>query len=252
MAHRETNVGGSAGIDEAVGERGRVGSGGDLDDFRVDGQLGQRHGQQLDMISGGVGPGVAGTQDPRQGFVGGVQEREQRMEPEPLLVVRGRALLLRVGRHEGSVEVDHVEAGVGSRRPNLPAGLGSGRRDPLERSTVDGFQGPPRRRRRGDLAEQVGLVAEHSQIRDGVAAVGDHHREIHQHLATVVASLTLLGRRHGHRHALGQPHGIREIRQESSAHMRGDVPAIGGYHELAAGPVTLHLGSALLVGTLCS
>src|SRR5439155_18281221 len=28
--------------------------------------------------------------------------------------------------------------------------------------------------------------------------------------------------------------------------MRGDVPAIGGYHELAAGPVTLHLGSALL------
>jgi hypothetical protein len=46
------------------------------------------------------------------------------------------------------------------------------------------------------LPEQVGLVAQHRQIRDGVTAIGDHHRHIDQHLAPVMATAASLGRCH--------------------------------------------------------
>ena len=94
VTDREPHVRGAAGVDEPVSERGRVGPGHHLHDFRIDGQLRQRHGQQLDVIGGGVRSGVAGPQDPRQRLARRVQECEERVMPEPALVGRRRALLL--------------------------------------------------------------------------------------------------------------------------------------------------------------
>ena len=116
---------------------------------------------------------------------------------EPALVGRRRSLLLGMGGDQGGIEVDDVEAGVGSRGPHLLAGTRSGHRDPLECFGVDGLEGPPRRRRRGHLPEQIGLITEHRKVRDGVAAVGDHHGQIDEDLAAVMAPLALL--RRGHR-----------------------------------------------------
>lgn len=72
-----------AGVDEAVGEGSRVSPGDDLDRRGIGGKLSQRHGEELDMVGGRVRPGVPGPQDPSERFAGGVEEREQRVVPEP-------------------------------------------------------------------------------------------------------------------------------------------------------------------------
>ena len=177
------------------------------------------------------GDGVAGPQDPGERFAGGVEERQQRMEPEGVLVVRCCPFLVGVRDDERGVEVDHVEAGVLARSPRPGAGRGSGVGDPLERSCVDGFECAPRRRRRRHLPEQIGLVAQHSQLGDRLAAIGDRHRQIVQHLAAVMPAAALLGRRHRRRQALGQADRVGEIRQQPSADMVGDVPAVTGHRQ---------------------
>lgn len=52
---------------------------------------------------------------------------------------------------------------------------------------VDGGQQTPGRRCRGDGAEHLALVPQHGQIRDGLPAIGEHHREIGRDPARVVA-----------------------------------------------------------------
>jgi hypothetical protein len=51
----------------------------------------------------------------------------------------------------------------------------------LARVDADRVQHPPRGRRRGDPAEQAGLVPQHRQIRDRLPDISDHHRHIGQH-----------------------------------------------------------------------
>jgi hypothetical protein len=76
-----------------VGKRGRVGPGDHLDLGGADGQLGQGQLEQLDVIRGGVRRGVAGTQDRRQGFASGIEDGQQRVEPEAPLVGGRRSSL---------------------------------------------------------------------------------------------------------------------------------------------------------------
>jgi hypothetical protein len=103
------------------------------------------------------------------------------MEPETSFVVRCRPFLFRVGADQGGVEVDHVRPGIAA-LPTPPGGPPPGPR----RSA----SGRPRRRLprcatrsgRGHLTEQVGLIAQHCQIRNGFAAIGNHRCHIDQHL----------------------------------------------------------------------
>jgi hypothetical protein len=88
---KRTHLGVTAGVDEAMRQRRRVGTSDDLDGRGVDRQLGQRHGEQFDMVRSRVRPGVARPQDPCQCFTGGVQEGEQRVMPEAAFVGRRRA-----------------------------------------------------------------------------------------------------------------------------------------------------------------
>jgi len=109
-----------------MGERARVGPGDHLMLGGVDGQLRECHGEQRDVIRRGVRPRVARPQQAGERFAGGVEEREQRMEPEAVLVVRRRAFLLGMRGDERCVEVDHVEPRVFARSPRLGSRVGSG------------------------------------------------------------------------------------------------------------------------------
>ncbi|MEZ5225781.1 MAG: hypothetical protein R2710_03645 [Acidimicrobiales bacterium] len=64
-------------------------------------------------------------------------------------------------------------------------------------------------------AEQVGLVAKHREIRDRLSPIGDRDRQIAQHFATVVAPVTLLGRRHRRRQRPSQPHRVGQIGKQT-------------------------------------
>src|SRR5918995_618595 len=147
-----------------------------------------------------------------------------------------------------------LDAALPGRR--IPAGppRGGGGRGPRlgdrpQRVGVDDLQGPPRRGRRGDLTEQRRLVTQHREIRDGFAAGGDHRRHIDQHLAPVMAPAPLLGRCHRHRQRLGQPQFVGQIRQQAGARMAHHVLAVRAHLQPGTTRVTLHLGSALLLGT---
>ena len=132
------------------------------------------------MVGGGVRPGVARPQDPGQRFAGGIQEREQRVMPEPALVGRRRALLVGVGGDQRAVEIDHVEPGIGARRPHPSPCLGTSGGDPLERGGVDRVQRAPRRRVRRHLTEQG---------RAGCAAPPDR-RSLRRHRRSITATST--------------------------------------------------------------
>ena len=194
----------AAGVQEPVRHAGGVGAGDHLDHGGIDGQLRERVIEDDLMIDGGARSGVAGTQQPSQALPGAVQIAVEGVEPEPVLVGRGRPLLVGVRTDQGGVDVDNVEPRIGTRSPNRRPRLRACLTNAGQRVVVDGFQGAPRRRVRRHLTEQAGLVPQGRQIRDRFAAIGDHHRQIDQHLAPVMAPPALLGRRDRHRQALGQ------------------------------------------------
>ena len=105
---------------------------------------------------------------------------------------------------------------------------------------------------RRHLTEQVGLIAQHRDVGDRVTAIGEHHRHIDQHLTTVMATATLLGRCHRRRQRRRQPDLIGEIGQQSRTGMVHDPGAATGELDARPATITLHHGSALLVGGLGS
>lgn len=61
-----------------------------------------------------------------------------------------------------------------------------GRPQCVEDCLVDAGQHAPGGRGEGDRAEYLALVAQHGQVGDRLAAVGEHHREVHRDAAGVV------------------------------------------------------------------
>src|SRR5690606_10856353 len=82
------------------------------------GELGQGKPGGVDVIGGGVGPGVSGSQQQGQGFAGAVLavvgEDRHRVEAEGLLPGRGGVLFVGVGNDDGGVDVDRDQLAVGS------------------------------------------------------------------------------------------------------------------------------------------
>ena len=172
-------------------------------------QLRQRQAQDVDVVGGGVGPGVTRPQHPGQRLIRVVAEGEQRMVAIPALEVPGRVLLLRVHLEQGGVQVDHrivqvLPTGLagGSCRPVISPRASHARsraaaratRRPASRAVVDRVQHPPRRRRRRDRPVQAGLIAQRGDVPDRLPTVGEHHRQIHQHLTRIVPTGTAPGR----------------------------------------------------------
>ena len=246
VADGETHAPVPAGIDETVAEAPGIGPGHDLDLVRVDRQLLQGGVEDLDVVGGGVRPGVAGAELAGQGLPGGVEIDQQGMEPEPPLVGRCRLFLLRVGVDQRPVEVEHVEPRIHARRPGRRPSLRPSPPDGGQHRLVDGAQRAPRRRRRGHVAEQRRLVPQRAQVRDGLPVVGQHHGQIDQDLAPVMAPTALFRPRHHRRQPIRQPGRLGQIAQQPGPCMVHDTPTPGGHPQPGTNPITLHLGSALL------
>ena len=162
----------------------------------IDRQLGQGVVEHDDVIVGVARCGVARPQARGQGLTGGVEEGHERRESEPVLVIRGGPLLVRMRTDQRGVEVDHVETRIKAGRPGFCPRRGPRRGDALESRLIDGLEGPPGRRHRGHLAEEGRLIGQHPQVADGGRPVRDGHGQIDEHLAPVMAPPPLLGRRH--------------------------------------------------------
>jgi hypothetical protein len=206
------------------------------------GDLRERLLRPLDLVGGGVGPGVAGAQEPGQRLVRLVEVGEQRVEAEAALEVARRALLLRVGGHERGVEVDRDPFRFHAELPCPLARPGTGAPQALQQVRVAGdpVDYPERRRVGGHLAEERLLVTHRAQVREAVAAVGEHHREVAHDAAGIAPRAALALPRKPNRQRPRQPRLVRHLRQQRAARMRHQPRSVRRdfYGETAA--ITLH------------
>jgi hypothetical protein len=202
-------------VQELVGASCRIGPGqhghpvDGIDAPRGHRQLRQGQVQDLEVVGGGVGPGVAGAQDPRQGLGGVVQPGAEGEEPVPLFVGGSCVLLVGMGIEQGGVKVQrHVATlgdGVETRFPHGRTHPGAGLADGGEQGVVDGVDHPERGGDRGDGSEDVCLQAQAEQIGQGIPPAGDGHRQVRDHLAGVMASPPLAHRGQRLGRGVGEP-----------------------------------------------
>jgi hypothetical protein len=236
------------------GMSGTAGVGADQDRLVTGGRWELRQGQldDVDVVSGGVGAGIARPQDPAQGLAGAVtavQVGQQRVEAKAALVGPGRALLVGMGVQQGAVHVDDQQAlDVRTGPPGRRSGVGPGRMQPGEPVgiTSDPLDDPPRRRCGRDWAKQLRLLAEDGQVAQAVATVGEHHRQVPQHHTRIVAVAVGLGAARPPAQRASQPESVGQLTQQRRAGMPGDPVAVAGDFEPWARPGSLHPQGALL------
>jgi hypothetical protein len=110
----------------------------------------------------------------------------------PVLAGWRTALFLRMAGHQGGVQADHQARHDRARAPyrqDSAAGFAAQPLGPFPGSSPGELhmiqqrfayrvEGPPRGRRGGHRPEQARLVAQHREIADRDAAVGEHHRHM--------------------------------------------------------------------------
>ena len=151
------------------------------------------------------------------------------MEPEGVLVGPGRTLLLGVRVHQGGVQVHQQQLAVGVRAglPGTSAGMGSGRAQAGQPVRVgrQPLHHPPGGRGRGDLAEQLGLRAQHPKIAQAVPAIGQHHGQIPQHPSLRVTAAPATPGPPAQR--AGQPQPVGQLDQQPDTGMADDAVGVG-------------------------
>jgi DNA-binding CsgD family transcriptional regulator len=103
----------------------------------------------------------------------------------------------------------------------------------------------PGRRCRGARAEDPCLVPQYGQIRDGFAAVGEHHGQVGGDPARIMSGPARPKRPESGGARGGQPRGIGKIRQQPCPGMPDDPQTIGNDLDLGTQPDGLHVESAL-------
>jgi hypothetical protein len=176
------------------------------------------------MIRGVVGARVPWPQDPREDLAstGG----EQRIEPEPALVMAGRVFLLGVDRDRCRVEIEDHTLGSRARLPRPPASDRTRLSDQIKLCLSDREQHPPRRRDRRDITEQRRLTGRHSEVRNTSPTVRCHHRQIAQHTPGIMARAPLTSASERGTQTINQPESLRHERQQRAAHARGQTCAV--------------------------
>jgi hypothetical protein len=107
-------------------------------------------------------------------------------EPEAALVGAGGAPLLGVGGEGAGGDVEDQLLGSGAGIPATLQGFCPSGADRFEQIGVEGFQHPVGRRLRRHRPKQRLLAAQHAEVKDVIAAIGDRHREVAQEAAGVV------------------------------------------------------------------
>ena len=208
----------------------------------VERELLERLLEDLDLRLGAVSGGVAGAQHPRQRLAALIQIGEQRVKPEGALEVHRRSFLLGVRADQRRVDVDHDPLRADTQPPR-PLPCPSARRaDRIEQSRVvrDPIDQPKRRRVRRDRPEQRLLITHRPQVRQAVAAVGEHHRQIPDDPARIVPAASLAHPRQRARELPRQPDPVSDLGQQRRARVRHQTVAVRahGYRETA--PIALH------------
>jgi hypothetical protein len=158
-----------------------------------------------------------------------------------------------MSERDGGVDVEHQllpRARAGTSGPGPCPRLGTDGPHLVEVDVVDPFDAPPGRRVGGDRAEQLVLVAKRGQMRQRVAAIGDHHREIRQHPTGHVHRRERLV---GVEQCIGPPVGKTGVHgqftQQRHPGTRHQPLAVSRDYRSSGTPVTLHLRSAVLSGS---
>jgi hypothetical protein len=92
----------------------------------------------------------------------------------------------------------------------------------------------------GNGAEEVGLVAQRAEAGEAVVTVGDHHREVAQHLARAVHSHVPKDRRARPRQGTGETQTVGQFVEQQAARVVGDTLPIGADQRAAGELATLH------------
>ena len=156
------------------------------------GDLGEGLVQNSDVVSGGVRPGPALAQQP--GGASPVLARKHSSGWNPEWQITMVASMSRTRSSTGwpaTVGCGRSPEGVGVLGPGDLTGLGLGGPQLGQHRGVELRQQSPRRRIRCDRTEQGCLIMQHSQIGDGLTAVGEHHCEIDRDPARVMPALPL-------------------------------------------------------------
>ncbi|MEY9849501.1 hypothetical protein ABH940_006610 [Streptacidiphilus sp. BW17] len=141
-------------------------------------------------------------------------------------------------------------SGLVGLQPGDFAGLGPGCPQRVQGRLVDAGQHAPGGRGGGDGAEYVALVAEHGQVGDRLAAVGEHHREVHRDAAGVVPGAAGSQPVQGVAEGTGQRGGVGQIREQTRAGVVDHPVPVGADDELGARPGSVHAESAFLLERL--
>jgi len=91
---------------------------------------------------------------------------------------------------QGGVQVDRQPPWSAGQLPDTLTRLGVRVTQRIEqtRCAGDPVDHPERRRRRSGRPEQHGLITDRSQVRQAVTAVSEHHRQITDHAAAIMAA----------------------------------------------------------------
>jgi len=216
------------------------------------GQLVDGLADHRQLVGTGVGGGVAGAKHAGEGLSAGIEEAEHGVEPEAALEVRAGSLL--VGR------VDLHQRGV-RRRGSPPRGLwrwptawpwpwpepGEGRRARRRRCHAGPATWWGRRRH---LTEQSRLVSKRCQIRHALPTAGHHDRHLGQQPAPVMTGGAFAAPWNSSRIGRSEPASIGEISQKMQADLGDDLAVAFHHHDALCCLGSVHLGSALLFGSL--
>ena len=142
--------------------------------------------EHLDVIPGGIGAGASPSQEGGQRVPGRLQKAGQGVEAEAVLVVAARLLLLRVRGDQGGVDVEHQQLGPPRLPPDLIPHPSPRRTELLQMAPGQPADHARGGGHRGDVAEEIGLIVQHRELAQAVAAVGDADREIGEHGAWMV------------------------------------------------------------------
>jgi len=211
-------------------------------------QLPERGFEHGGVVARGVGSRVAGPQQTGERHSArsarAVEVAEQRMEAEAALVVAGRAVLVRMRADERRVDVDHERPGrARAEREGALPGAGAGAPQRTEQVAVgDRVDCPPRRGVGGHRPEERALVAQRAQVAEGIAAVGQHDRQVAHHPAGVVGRAALAQLTESAGQGRGQPEPIGRFGQQRSAGVCDRVlVSVRGHRHSDRAAIALHL-----------
>jgi len=189
------------------------------------GDLRQRQPQHVEVIAGGVRPGVPRSENRRQRLADLIQPAPERMKPVPVLVVPGHQLLIGVRGQQRRVDVERQRVRPGARVPHPRPRCCAGGPDLTQQPLVDRLQHPMRRGLRRPSAEQPLLPTVGIQIGHAVAAVGEHHRHINENPARIMRRAPLPRQRQRLRQPARQTNAVGQRNRQCS-------PGVG-HHTLA-------------------